>query len=83
MSLSYILPKCAKTREPKGECCVLWCTYISDNIHNPIPLDNLKNHAALLYITIAIMTTQTASSVHAPLKKYSVASTINWSGIPK
>ena len=27
-SPSYILPKCAKTREPKDECCVLWCTYI-------------------------------------------------------
>ena len=51
-SLSYILPKCAKTREPKDECCVLWCTYISDNIHDPIPLGNLKNHTALPYITI-------------------------------
>ena len=33
VSLSYILPKCAKTREPKDEHCVSWYTYISDNIH--------------------------------------------------
>ena len=25
-SFSYVLPKCAKTREPKDEHCVLWCT---------------------------------------------------------
>ena len=50
-SLSYILPKCAKTREPEDEHCVLWCTYISYNIHGPIPLDNPKNHTALPYIT--------------------------------
>ena len=36
-SPSYILPKCTKTREPKDEHCV--------------PLDNLKNHKALPYIT--------------------------------
>ena len=48
----YILPKCVKTREPKEEHCVLWCTYICDNIHDPIPLDKLKNHTALPYITI-------------------------------
>ena len=41
VSLSYILPKCMKTREPKDEHSVLWCTYISDHIHDPIPLDNL------------------------------------------
>ena len=51
MSLPYILPKCVKTREPEDEHCVLQCTYISDNIHDPIPLDNLKNHMALPYIT--------------------------------
>ena len=50
-SLSYIPPKCAKTREPEDEHCVLQCTYISDNICNPIPLDSLKNHIALPYIT--------------------------------
>ena len=50
MSLSYILPKCAKTRKPKDEHCVLQCTYISCYICDPIPLDNLKNHTALLYI---------------------------------
>ena len=40
-----------KNREPKDEHCVLQCTYRKDNIHNPIPLDNLKNHTALPYIT--------------------------------
>ena len=44
ISPSYILLKCVKTREPKDEDCVSWCTYISYNIHDPIPLDNLKNH---------------------------------------
>ena len=47
---SYIPPKQAKTSEPKDEHCVL-CTYTSNNIHDPIPLDKLKNHTALLYIT--------------------------------
>ena len=46
-SPSYILPKCVKTREPKDEH---WCTHISYNIHDSIPLDNLKNHTALPYI---------------------------------
>ena len=50
-SHSYIPPKCAKTREPKDECCVLPCTYISYKICNPLPLDNFKNHTALPYIT--------------------------------
>ena len=50
-SHSYIPPKCVKTRESKDKHCVLWCTYISYNICDPIPLDNLKNHTALLYIT--------------------------------
>ena len=50
-SLSYILPKCAKTREPKDEHCVLWCIHKSYYIHDPIPLDNPKNHTALSYIT--------------------------------
>ena len=50
-SLSYILPKCAKTREPEDEHCVLWCTYINYPIHDPIPLDNPNNHIVLLYIT--------------------------------
>ena len=40
-----------KTREPGDEQCVSWCTYTKDNIHDPIPLDNPKNHTALLYIT--------------------------------
>ena len=44
MSHSYIPPKCAKPKEPKDEHCVLHCTYISYNIHDLIPLDNLKNH---------------------------------------
>ena len=48
----YIPPKCAKTREHKDECCVLQCTYVKDNIHEPIPLEKLKNHTALPYITI-------------------------------
>ena len=47
----YILPKCAKTMEPKDEHCVSWCTYTSDNISDPIPLDKLKNCTALPYIT--------------------------------
>ena len=51
VSLSYILPKCAKTREPKGEHCVLQCTYIGYYICDPIPLGNPKNHIALMYIT--------------------------------
>ena len=50
MSPSYIPPKCAKTREPKDKHYVLWCTHISYNICDPIPLDNLKNHTALPYI---------------------------------
>ena len=52
MSPSYILLKCAKTREPEDEHCVLQCTHISYNICDPIPLDNLKNHTALPYITV-------------------------------
>ena len=50
----YILPKCAKTREPKAKCCVSWCTYTSNNIHDPIPLDKLKKQLALPYITTPI-----------------------------
>ena len=43
-SPSYILPKCAKTREPEDEHCVSWCTSI---IHmQPYTLDNPKNHTA-------------------------------------
>ena len=42
-----------KTREPEDKHCVLQCTYISYNIHDPIPLDNLKNHTGLPYITPA------------------------------
>ena len=53
-SPSHILPKCAKTREPEDKCCVSQCTHISYNISDPIPLDNLKNHTALPYITIFI-----------------------------
>ena len=29
LTSSYILPKCAKTREPEDEHCVLRCTYTS------------------------------------------------------
>ena len=49
--LSHILPKCVKTREPKDKHCVSQCTRISYNICDPIPLDNLMNHTALLCIT--------------------------------
>ena len=28
ISVSLILPKCAKIREPKDKCCVLQCTFI-------------------------------------------------------
>ena len=51
MSFPYIPPKCTKTREPEDEHCLSWCTYTSYNIHDPIPLDNLKNHKAMPYIT--------------------------------
>ena len=51
----YIPPKCVKTREPKDEHCVSWCTYTDYYIHDPIPLDNLKNHTALLYITLGLI----------------------------
>ena len=47
----YIPPKCAKTREPKDEHCVLQCIYIGKNICDPIPLEKFKNHTALQYIT--------------------------------
>ena len=50
MSPSYIPPKYATTREPEDEHCVSWCTHISYNIRDSKPLDNLKNHTALLYI---------------------------------
>ena len=50
-SLSHIPPKCVKTREPKDEHCVSWCTHKSYYIHDPIPLGNPKNHTALPYIT--------------------------------
>ena len=55
MVFSLILPKCAKTREPKDEHCVSMCTYIY--ICNTLPLDNPKiySHLALLYITKLIM----------------------------
>ena len=56
VSLSYILPKCAKTGEPKDEHCVLQCTYKSYYICDPIPLDNPKNHIALPYITLDLLT---------------------------
>ena len=48
-----IPPKCVKTREPEVKHCVSWCTYISYNKCDPIPLDNLKKHTdtALPYIT--------------------------------
>ena len=53
MVFSLILPKCAKTREPKDEHCVLWCTniYICDTL----PQDNPKTypHLALPYITLS------------------------------
>ena len=56
---SYILPKQAKTSEPEDECCVSQCTYTSDNIHDSIPLDKLKNYTALPYITlIAVISLQ-------------------------
>ena len=51
MVFSLIPPKCAKTREPKDEHCVLQCTYIY--ICDTLPLDNPKiySHPALPYIT--------------------------------
>ena len=54
VSPSYILPKCAKTREPKDEHYASWGTHISYNICNPIPLDSLKNHTPLPYITCGL-----------------------------
>ena len=47
----YIPPKQSKTREPEDKYCVLWCTYVREYIHDPIPLDKLKNDTALQYIT--------------------------------
>ena len=32
-----ILPKCAKTREPKDEHCVSWCTYTYIHMQHPTP----------------------------------------------
>ena len=55
MSLSYILPKRAKTRQPKDEHCVSQCTHISYIICDAIPLDNLKNHTALPFTTKKII----------------------------
>ena len=52
MFTHYIPPKCVKTRKAIIEHCVLWCTYVRDNICDPIPLDKLKNHTALPYITL-------------------------------
>ena len=52
-SLSYILPKYTKTREHEDEHCVLHCTYIGYYVHDPISLDNPKNHTALPYIAIS------------------------------
>ena len=51
MSLSHILPKCVKIREPEDEHCVLWCTHKGYYVHDPMPLDNSKNHTVLPYIT--------------------------------
>ena len=47
MVFSLILPKCAKTREPKEEHCVLWCTNIHIYICDTLPLDNPKTHSYL------------------------------------
>ena len=35
ISVSLILPKCAKTREPKDDCCVLQCTPIYMQPYTP------------------------------------------------
>ena len=52
-SPSYILPKCAKTREPKDEHCVLWCSHISYNIHEPyIPGQPQESHSTALHNNI-------------------------------
>ena len=36
-SPSYTLPMCAKIREAIDKCSVSPCTYLSYNIHDPIP----------------------------------------------
>ena len=48
----FILPKCAKTREPKDKHYVSWCTYTY--ICDTLPLENSKTHlhTALPYITL-------------------------------
>ena len=51
-SLSYIPPKCVKTREHEDKHCVSRCTYIGYYIRDPMPLDNPKNLIALPYITV-------------------------------
>ena len=70
MSPFYILPKCAKTREPKDKHCVLWCNHISYNICNPIPLDNLKNHIALPNITLSTIQTKHLTNIGQMWPKY-------------
>ena len=66
VSLSYILPKCAKSKEPEDEHCVSWCMYISYHIHDPIPLDNPKNHTALPYITFKYL----MYTLYTPILEY-------------
>ena len=51
VSLSHILPKCAKPREPEYEHCVLQYTHKGYYICDPIPLDTPKNHTLLPCIT--------------------------------
>ena len=41
--LPLLPPKHAKTREPKDEHCVSWCT----PVHVHVPLDNFKTHLHL------------------------------------
>ena len=48
MVFSPILPKHAKTREPKDEHCVLWCTYTYIYV---TPYPKIYSHLALPYIT--------------------------------
>ena len=53
-SISYILPKCVKTSEPKDKHCVSWCIHISYHMHDTIPLDNPKAYINIVlpYITV-------------------------------
>ena len=78
-SPSYIPPKCAKTREPKDEHCISWCTHISYNVCDPIPLDNLnKPHSTTMHNNIPLLGNSLLSKLSsAPTNCFAVSSMKN------